>query len=311
MNRPNYLAFLVLLVGAPLSALAGDWPYCRGDLHATATVSEDLPKELKLLWKKTIEDGGFEGVAVVEQGVVYAGDNNGTVYALNLADGSTRWEQECEDSGFIAGGIVHGEQFTIGDYNGIIRSLDKATGNELWKFEMQGESYAAPYADANRILVTSEAGELVSLDPTTGEKQWEFQIEAPLRCWPTVVDGKVMLAGCDERLHAVEVESGKEVALTDIDGPTGSTPAVYDGKVLFGTEQGSFYAIEASSMEVAWHHIDPSYARSVRTAAAVSSQAIVYGTQGKTFFALSPDNGNKNWTFQNSKQGREFPRDRG
>ena len=95
------------------------------------------------------------------------------------------------------------------------------TAKSFGNTKPRAKLYAAPNVVDGRVLVTTEAGELISLDAETGEQQWHFQIEAPLRCWPTVVDGRVLLAGCDERVHAVDVATGKEVDGVDIDGPTG------------------------------------------------------------------------------------------
>ena len=172
------------------------------------------------------------------------------MYAVRLSDGSEVWRKTFEQSGFIAGAAVHDGRIYLGDFNGIVRALDAADGKLLWEQTTAGESYAAPNVVGDRVLVTSEAGELVSLAVETGELEWRFQIEAPLRCWPTVVAGRVLLAGCDERVHAIDIATGQEVAGTDIDGPTGSTPAVFDGLDFFGTEQGSFYAIRAETMEI-------------------------------------------------------------
>lgn len=299
MNKPFdfvVIAILSLTLGIHASATE-DWPVYRGNPLATASVSTALPDELAVIWKYSLPESGFEGTAVVADGIVFVGDNDGTFYALRLSDGTEVWHENFEDCGFIAGPTFHDGRIYIGDFNGVIRALDASDGNLLWEYESQGESYAAPNVVDGHVLVTSEAGELVSLDAESGELHWKFQIEAPLRCWPTVVEGRVLLAGCDERVHAIDIATGEEVAGVDIDGPTGATPAVYEGNALFGTEQGSFYAIHIPSMEIAWRHQDPENIDPIHTAAAVDSRAIVFGTQGKKFYALHPDSGKLLWTF--------------
>jgi outer membrane protein assembly factor BamB len=279
------------------AAQAGDWPFDRGNKLATGAVQEELPAELHVVWKQTLPDSGFEATAVIVDGILYLGDVDGTFYAYRLNDGSEVWKQKFDDSGFLAGAAFSEGKLYVGDFNGVIRALDAKDGKELWKYEAKGEAYAAPNVVDGRVLVTTEAGELLSLAKDTGELEWQFQIEAPLRCWPTVVDGRVMLAGCDERVHAVDITTGKEVAGVDIDGPTGSTPAMLDGKALFGTEQGSFYAINSKNMEIAWRFQDPENTDAIHTAAAVHGPVAVYGTQGKTVYALNPANGEVAWKF--------------
>jgi outer membrane protein assembly factor BamB len=286
-----------LACGWAFGVRGADWPFYRGNELATAAVKEELPADLDVVWKHTLANSGYEATAVIADGVVYLGDVDGTFYAYKLADGSEIWQQKFADSGFLAGAAFHENRLYIGDFNGLIRALDAATGKELWKYEAKGETYAAPNVVEGRVLVTTEAGELISLDAQTGQQQWHFQIEAPLRCWPTVVEGRVLLAGCDERVHAVDIATGKEVAGVDIDGPTGSTPAIFAGKALFGTEQGSFYAIDCKNMTIAWRYQDSENIDAIHTAAAVDSRVAVYGTQGKIACALKPASGDVAWTF--------------
>ncbi|QEG32888.1 outer membrane protein assembly factor BamB family protein [Bythopirellula goksoeyrii] len=299
MNKPfELVAFLIIASSWVLDpSLAEDWPVYRGNQMATGAVQTALPGEPAVLWKHSLSESGYEGTAVIAEGVVYVGDNDGMLYAYQLSDGTEVWHQKFENSGFIAGPTFHDGRIYIGDFNGIIRAVDAKNGDLIWEYEAQGESYAAPNVVGDHVLATTESGELVALDLESGELQWKFQIEAPLRCWPTVVEGHVLLAGCDERVHAIDIASGKEVAGVDIDGPTGSTPAVFDGKALFGTEQGSFYAIRVPAMEIAWRHQDPENINPIHTAAAVDSRAVVFGTQGKKFYAIHPESGEMLWTF--------------
>lgn len=273
-----------------------DWPFFRGDPLATGAIKEELPADLDVIWKHTLSNSGYEATAIIVGGIVYVGDVDGTLYAYRLSDGSEIWKTKFEDSGFLAGAAFHEHRLYVGDFNGIVRGIDATNGQELWQYQTKGEAYAAPNVVDRRVLVSTEAGELVSLTAESGELQWQFQIEAPLRCWPTVVDGRVLLAGCDERVHAVDVTNGKEVAGVDIDGPTGATPAMFKGHALFGTEQGSFYSIDPK-MAITWRHVDPENIDAIHTAAAVDERVAVYGTQGKTVYALKPATGETAWTF--------------
>lgn len=296
-RRIEITIFLTAVSMWSTCALSADWPFYRGNELATAAVEEELPANLEVIWKHTLPDSGYEATALIVAGVVYVGDVDGTFYAYNLDDGSEVWQQKFEGSGFLAGAAYHDGRLYTGDFNGNIRALDATDGKELWQYEAKGEAYAAPNVVDGRVLITTEAGELISLAAASGKEQWHFQIEAPLRCWPTVVDGRVLLAGCDERVHVVDIVTGQEVAGVDIDGPTGSTPAMLDGKALFGTEQGSFYSIDIENVKIIWRYQDPENIDAIHTAAAVDSRIAVYGTQGKTAYALKPASGEVAWKF--------------
>jgi outer membrane protein assembly factor BamB len=305
-----------------LSALAGlfahaaaargdDWPLVRGDVRGSGVAAKPVPDTLDILWTyRAGKDAGFDATAVVAAGVVYVGDNAGTVHAVRLADGTPLWTKSFEDSGFGAGAAVGKDRIYIGDLNGIVRCLSTADGAELWKKDLESEIYAGPTLVDDNLLVTTEGGKLYSLDVKDGQERWQpFSIEAPLRCSPTVSSGNVMLAGCDAKLHFIDIATGKEVGTTQIDGPTGSTAAISGDRIYFGTEGGTFFAIDApassalaptapantESSEPAWIYRDPRRGQPIRSAAAVTDKLIVYGSQGKAIYALDPDTGKLKW----------------
>jgi len=287
----------LLLLVCSSSLCADDWPFIRGDSLATGVVSQPLGDQLAISWRKSVAESGFEATAVVLDGVVYVGDVDGTFYAIRLDDGETLWKQEFPDSGFLAGAAVKDGRVYVGDFNGVVRALSTESGDLLWSQEGLGEIYAAPNVVDDLVLVVSESGDFIALAVEDGAEQWRFEIDAPLRSWPTVVDGRVYLAGCDGKLHVVEVATGKAIDSVSIDGPTGSTPAVLDGAVLFGTEQGSFYSISLDPLEIRWRYQDPRASQSIRSAAAVTSRAIVFGNQARQVIALKPNGEEVLWNF--------------
>ena len=50
-----------------------------------------LPDELSLLWKFTVDKGAFEGTPAIVDGVVYIGDLDGKVFALDLETGKANF----------------------------------------------------------------------------------------------------------------------------------------------------------------------------------------------------------------------------
>jgi outer membrane protein assembly factor BamB len=301
------------LFALTMTARADDWPLVRGDIRGSGVAAKPVPDKLDVLWTyRAGNDTGFDATAVIAGGVVYVGDNAGTVHAIRLADGTPVWTKSFEDSGFGAGAAVGKDRLFIGDLNGVIRCLNTADGSELWKKDLESEVYAGPTLLDDSLLVTTEGGKLFSLDVNDGVERWQpFSIEAPLRCSPTVSAGKVMLAGCDAKLHFIDIATGKEVGTTEIDGPTGSTAAVGGDRVYFGTESGTFFAIDApsgispaptapngdaESSKPAWTYRDPRRGQPIRSAAAVTDKLIVYGSQGKAIYALDPASGKPKWS---------------
>jgi outer membrane protein assembly factor BamB len=293
------VATALLCVGR---ASAEDWPVVRGNPSGTAVAAGKLPDTLEVLWTyKTGESAGFDATPVIANGVVYIGDSNGTVHAVNLATGKAVWTKSFEgSSGFSAGGAIQLDRLYIADMSGVARCLDIRDGSEKWQIKLESEVHAGPTPIEGAILFTTEAGTLTSHDLSNGEKKWEFKIDAPLRCAPTISNGRVMLAGCDSLLHAISVSDGKEVFTVPIDGPTGATAAMFGNRVYFGTENATFFGIDVNNQDgktpaVAWTYKDPRRAQPIRSAAAVTENLVVFGSQGRAVTALDPKTGEEKW----------------
>ena len=290
--------FLVALILCSITSTASaDWPLVRGDALASGVADTQVSPNLKVLWKYTLDESGFEATAIIANGTVYVGDFDGTFYAIALSNGELLWKQTFEESGFTAAAAFVDGRIFVADFNGVVRCLDAKDGKQIWSYEARSESYAAPNVHDGKVLLTLEAGELLALDTKTGKPAWQYCIEAPLRCWPTVVERKILLAGCDQRFHAVDIATGKETAGLDIDAQTGSTPAVMNGNVYFGTEQGTFYSIDAKTMKINWQYHDPKHGQPIRTSAAVDRRCLIFANQGKQVTALHPADKRLLWTF--------------
>ena len=68
---------------------ATSWTLFRGDSQATGVASSKLPAQLDLIWEFQVDKGAFEGTAI-NDGIVYLGDLDGVLYAINLANGKEK-----------------------------------------------------------------------------------------------------------------------------------------------------------------------------------------------------------------------------
>jgi outer membrane protein assembly factor BamB len=284
-------------------AAAQDWPVVRGDILGSGVAQSALPDTLDVVWTyKATDESGFDATPVIAGGVVYIGDNAGTFHAVRLADGKALWTKTFEDSSFAGGAAIDEDRLFVGDLNGVVRCLATSDGTQIWESApLDGEIYAGPSVHGEDVLVTSEAGTLSWLNVADGKQRLpNFQIDAPLRCTPTISAGRVMLSGCDSLLHVINAADGKEKHTVKIDGPTGSTAAMRGERVYFGTESGTFFAIDVPAdgqrePVVAWTYRDPQRGQPIRTAAAVTDDVVVYGSQGKAIYGLGPANGEVKW----------------
>jgi outer membrane protein assembly factor BamB len=113
----------------------------------------------------------------------------------------------------------------------------------------------------------------------------------------TISEGRIALAGCDARLHVIDATSGEEVDSLEIDQQTGSTPAAADGHVFFGTEGGTFYNLTTLPTKEVWKFRDPRRLQPIRSAASVTEDLVIFGTNGKSLYAVDRKTGEPRWQF--------------
>ncbi len=100
--------------------------------------TSELPTALELIWQYAVKDGAFEATPVIADGVVYIGDLDGNIYALDLQNGTERWKKKL-DTGFTSAAAIRDKQLFLGDIDGRLHGLDAATGEVQWTFETEGE----------------------------------------------------------------------------------------------------------------------------------------------------------------------------
>jgi outer membrane protein assembly factor BamB len=283
-------------IAPAIAVTENNWPLFRGDSFSRGVAVSSLPVRPELLWKFTVEDGTFETAPAIVDGVVYAADGDGKLYALDLLTGEKKWEF-AGVLGFVASPAVHNGRVFVGDLDGKFYCLDAKSGDKLWDFAAEAEIDSSANFYKDNVVFGSQDATLYCLTAEKGAPVWKFTIEDQIRCTPTIVENRCFLAGCDGKLHIVDLDKGEAIAAVPIDSPTGATPAVVGQHVFFGTHAGVFFSIDWKEAKVDWkfqHEQSPS---EFRASAAVTKTHVVVGDRGRRLFALNPNNGEMLWEF--------------
>ncbi len=289
-----------------IAADAKNWPLFRADSHSSGIAASTLPEKLELLWKYRVEDGGFETTPAVVDRVVYVGDFDGKLLAIDAAKGEKKWEFE-GSLGFVASPSVYKGNVYIGDLDGNFYCVNAKSGKKIWEFatEAQIDSSANFYKD--NVLIGSQDATLYCLTAAGGKPVWKFTIDDQIRCTPTIVENRCFLAGCDGKLHIVDLDKGEAVDDVSIESPTGTTPAVRGDRVYFGTHAGDFFCIDWKAARVIWTWKDEASPSEFRSSAAVGKDQIVVGDRGRRLFALNPEDGEQIWEFPTKRNVDSSP----
>lgn len=125
-------------------------------------------------------DGAFAAQALVAGGVVYAGSNDGRLYALDAATGKERWRYESREQlgtrPALAGGLV-----LVASLQDNVIAVDAATGAWRWHHRREAREGFTIHGAADVVTAGGLAyaaysdGTVSALDVATGTVRWERQ----------------------------------------------------------------------------------------------------------------------------------------
>jgi outer membrane protein assembly factor BamB len=245
----------------------------------------------------------------IADGVVYAGDDEGRLHALDAASGKERWS-------FAAGGAIR-TRATVADGavylqadDGVLYRLDAASGKEAWQVQVMetpverlgptdpGSRYDNFGSDVTmgegRLFLGTHDGKVLSVDPANGEIQWEFETEGSVLAAPAFHAGRVFFASFEGQVHALEAATGESIWENDTKGAVLSTPAVAGDFVIVGNRNYDLLALKAETGEIAWKdYIWFSWVES--SATVVEGVAYIGSSDAAAAFAFAADTGERLW----------------
>lgn len=149
--------------------------------------------------------GGPRGGPCIADGTVYVG--TGPVYALALADGTTRWSASLEIADAEPRPVSDGSRvyLALGEA-GRVLALDAATGEEVWSAAVpDAADSGAPAIAGGTLYVGLERG-VLALDAATGEERFRVrgsEAESGTYANSPVVAGGTLYVLLGRRLYAL------------------------------------------------------------------------------------------------------------
>ncbi len=127
-------------------------------------------------WTTSVKVSSKPPGPTIADGTVYAPTDAGTLYAVNMEDGSVQWKATIDDGVNTGLAVDNGTVFVPGGSDGTLRAIDAGDGTTRWTQHV-GHA-AAPAVVGKQLLVSgtaisgpkSDVGFAV-LDPTTGERR--------------------------------------------------------------------------------------------------------------------------------------------
>lgn len=194
-------------------------------------------------WTFSGADGYYIGQPAESSGVVYAPNNDGSLYAID-AKGDLRWEFETGHYIWAQPQVTE-DAIYVGSMDHYVYAISP-NGEELWSKEMGGAVVGSPVLseDGDALYVGSLGGEMLALDVDNGETLWSFEAEESIWGGAILVDGSLYFADSDGSLYALNSENGEALWRSEYDGSVVGGLVAFDGGFALTTDEGVVQAFE-------------------------------------------------------------------
>lgn len=206
------LGVLVFLV----PEFAADWPQYQHDARRSGFTTEEIHPPYNVAWQHCFlpERPARRTQAIVYQGSVYVGTQQGVMHCLDVATGKERWAFKGAGSIQHSCGCADGKVF-FGSLDGCVYALDSKTGRLLWKRQTDAGFTVAPLLADGKVLMGNRRGTFFALDQATGRVVWKHKIDAPIFNTAATDNDRVFLGGEDIRVYALDIKTGKRLWVSD------------------------------------------------------------------------------------------------
>jgi eukaryotic-like serine/threonine-protein kinase len=259
-------------------------------------------------WSVNVGCGAYATPALTSS-TVYIGASD-TMWALDRHTGGVLWKTSVGDNPLAASNFnnspttfADGLVFA-GNNNNYLYAFDGTTGAVVWKTQAAGTTCSAvdcaqgsindsPAVDDGRVFASAVNGVLAAYDEHTGAVLWHTNLgTGPTLSAPVIVGNVVYIGG--DKLNAVDATTGAVLWQVDLHGTVYSTPVVDNGLVYAGSTNGTVYAIDAATRQVAWSRATGG---AITTAGPTLANGVLYiGSEDNNLYALNSDTGAVLWS---------------
>jgi outer membrane protein assembly factor BamB len=247
-------------------------------------------------WSNQISNCTLSAPTVQQDGTLYAGSNDGYVYALDASNGSLLWRYKTggaiQASPVIANGIVY-----VDSKDHYVYAINAADGTLSWRYKTGNAVLASPTISGNLLYVGSTDGYLYALDTTNGSLVWRYPTHKAIFAAPVFNNNTVYVVSSNGMLYALDATQGTYLWHVQPRKTRFTSFAVANGLIYAGTNTGYLDALDASHRgTVLW---SSRIGETIQTTPTIAGSDIYVSNSSGFLYALNADKrGAKLWSYR-------------
>lgn len=253
-----------------------------------------------ILWRFNVESSIRNSIAAADD-LVFAQSEKGSVYAVNISDGSLKWGKQLHIGGYTTlteGLIVDNGILYAGTGNGLC-ALNTRTGDRVWQSKewQQEEASTATLTLGKGMLIGSAQGKgLYGNDARSGALMWRLeQGSIRRRAASTTIYDNQLYTISDQSLFIIDPLMGKIIVRKQFpfSVDVASTPLLTDTEIIFGTANYGLTAVDRETLDIKWQF----QTAAIETSPVLAGGTVFFGTSDGVLYGVDRITGELLWTY--------------
>jgi outer membrane protein assembly factor BamB len=236
--------------------------------------------------------GAIQSGIAVADGAVYAGSADHNVYAVRASNGHRIWTSPV--GGFMSSGIAVANGAVYGGCIGLPAfALRTSNGGKIWTIG-PGNSPQGVVVSGDVLYVGSTASGVSALHSGNGGTIWDSPTEGPVASGIALGPGAVYAGSYDKNVYGLSTGNGDKLWVFPAGNQVNSGIAVAGGVVCAGTDDGYVYGLSAARGHQLWRF---RAGGRVDSGIAMANGVVYFGSWDNKVYALQASNGHKIWEY--------------
>ena len=215
-------------------------------LAATAALAEQAPKEI-------LEVGDFSySSPILHEGMLYVGNMDGRLYALDAATGVLRWYYTTSGP-LTSTPLIDGNLMFFGSNDARMHGIDLRSRKNVWTVVTKDWVLSSPRIDNGLVFFGSNDRRVFAVEADNGAQIWTSSVStAEVVSSPTPYQDVVIFGGGsgDNHIYAINKETGEPFWKYETGGKIYADPVIKDKKLFVASTDGHLYAFSLRKTKI-------------------------------------------------------------